>query len=174
MKAKESILEQGKRIWARLSRYKFVLLVVALGVILLSWPENTENSDESEGALFAEEGFSVEALEKKLATTLSLVDGAGNVQIVLTVQSSEERVFAQDGSTEQENGTSSKKIETVIVASGSGKQETVLVQRIYPQFQGALIIADGGADPNVRLKLTQAVAALTGLGSDKISICKRK
>ncbi len=62
----------------------------------------------------------------------------------------------------------------VVVAAGSGAQDTVLVQQFYPRFQWALVVATGGGDPAVRLKLTEAVAALTGLGADKISICKGK
>ena len=52
---------------------------------------------------------------------------------------------------------------TVILSTDSG-EEAVLVTQRYPTFQGALVICPGGEDPAVRLALTQAVAALTGLG----------
>jgi len=54
----------------------------------------------------------------------------------------------------------------------SSQQESVVVQTIGPIFQGALLVCPGGDDPGVRLALIQAVSALTGLGSDRISICK--
>lgn len=75
---------------------------------------------------------------------------------------------------EQNESAVQRETQTVVVSAGSGKQETVLVQQVYPTFQGALVVATGGGDPAVRLKLTEAVAALTGLGADKISICKGK
>ena len=116
----------------------------------------------------------LEALEEKLAATLSNIQGAGQVEVMLTVESGMKRVLAQDASLEQEESAVRREAQTVIVSSGSGIQETVLLQQIYPQFQGALVVAAGGDDPAVRLMLTEAVAALTGLGSDKISICKGK
>ena len=36
----------------------------------------------------------------------------------------------------------------------------------------ALVVCPGGNDPAVKLQISEAVAALTGLGADKISICK--
>ena len=75
---------------------------------------------------------------------------------------------------DQKNESMRSEKETVIISSGAGMQETVLVQQIYPKFQGALVVAAGGDDPVVQLKLTEAVTALTGLGADKISVCKGK
>ena len=47
------------------------------------------------------------------------------------------------------------------------------VAQQYPAFLGALVVSNGGGDPQVKLDLLQAVKALTGLGSDQISICER-
>lgn len=175
MKEKEALLAKGKKTLGVLGRYKYVLLVMLVGALLLLLPDSkkTENS-QVQAAVSREEDFSVEALEEKLEEALSEIDGAGQVQVVLTVQSGMKRVFAQDGSLEQDGSSVQRETQTVVVSAGSGTEETVLVQQIYPQFQGALVVADGGGDPAVRLKLTEAVAALTGLGADKISICKGK
>ncbi|MFR5025422.1 MAG: hypothetical protein ACLTC3_04190 [Evtepia gabavorous] len=67
-----------------------------------------------------------------------------------------------------------EKTETVVLSRGSGSQETVTVQEIYPRYQGALLVCAGGDDPTVRLQLTEAMSALTGLGADKISISQGK
>lgn len=175
MKDKEALLSQGKKAWKALGRYKYVLLVIAVGVLLLLLPGSGERKESREQlSAGGEEDFSVEALEEKLENTLSEIDGAGRVMVMLTVESGMKRVFAQDGSVEQDEGAVQRETQTVVVSAGSGTQETVLVQQIYPQFQGALVVATGGGDPTVRLKLTEAVAALTGLGADKISICKGK
>ncbi|MGN0967866.1 MAG: stage III sporulation protein AG [Oscillospiraceae bacterium] len=175
MKEKEALLSKGKKTLGVLGRYKYVLLVMLVGALLLLLPDSkkTEKS-QVQAAVSGEEDFSVEALEEKLEEVLSEIDGAGQVQVVLTVQSGMKRVFAQDGSLEQDGSSVQRETQTVVVSAGSGTEETVLVQQIYPQFQGALVVAAGGGDPAVRLKLTEAVAALTGLGADKISICKGK
>lgn len=168
-------LEKGKTLWASLGRYKFVFLVLAAGAVLLLLPDGGTAGESAEPlAAAVEEDFSVEALEEKLEEALSAIDGAGEVRVVLTVESGMKRVLAQDASLEQEDGALRRETETVLVSGGSGVQDVVLVQQIYPQFQGALVVASGGGDPAIQLKLTEAVAALTGLGADKISICKGK
>lgn len=168
-------LRRGKRPFRLWDSYKYVLLVILAGVLLLLLPDSQETAkDREQGTTSKEEDFSVEALEEKLKNTLSEIDGAGQVLVMLTVESGTKRIFAQDGSMEQDGSSVQRETQTVVVSAGSGTQETVLVQQVYPRFQGALVVATGGGDPEVRLKLTEAVAALTGLGADKISICKGK
>lgn len=175
MKEKASLLVNGKRMLHSWGRYKYVFVVILVGVFLLVLPDTEKNRDENTQTISsAEEDFSVEALENKLEEILGGIDGAGEVHVMLTVQSGMKRVFAQDKSIEQKEDSAQQETETVVVSSGSGMQDTVLVQQIYPQFQGALVVAAGGGDPTVKFKLTEAVAALTGLGTDKISICKGK
>lgn len=174
MREKDKQFLQGKKALGILGRYKYVLLIIAVGVLLLLLPTSEHKEDDSDQPSAPEEDFSVEALEEKLEETLSEIEGAGQVRVMLTVQSGMKRIFAQDASMEQDTTGAQRKTETVVVSIGSGTQDTVLTQQIYPQFQGALVVADGGGDPSVRLKLTEAVAALTGLGADKISICKGK
>jgi len=36
----------------------------------------------------------------------------------------------------------------------------------------ALVVCPGGGDPRIQLRLLEAVSALTGLGTDRISICQ--
>lgn len=150
-----------------------MLLVLLAGAILLLLPD-TKQSEQTQTAAAAEEDFSVEALEQKLEYTLSQIEGAGQVSVMLTVQSGMKRVLAQDKSAQQDGERLQQETQTVVISSGSGTQETVLIQQVYPRFQGALVVAEGGGDPAVKLKLTEAVAAVTGIGTDKISICKGK
>jgi len=52
--------------------------------------------------------------------------------------------------------------------NGVGETEVLL------SGNGAVIVCQGAADPGVRLNVTNAVAAYTGLGSDKITVMKMK
>ena len=63
--------------------------------------------------------------------------------------------------------------QVVVVKRGSNQEDVVEVAQQYPAFLGALVVSNGGGDPQVKLDLLQAVKALTGLGSDQISICER-
>lgn len=158
------------RQWAQKCKGKGKLLWLLLlaGLLLLLLPGGGE-----EGEAEQEQGnwnYSLEETEARLAQTLSKIDGAGEVTVMLTVQDSPRKVLAEDRDQEEQGERS----ETVVLSRGSSLQETVTVQEVLPRYQGALLVCPGGDDPEVRLKLTEATAALTGLGSDKISISKGK
>ena len=159
-------------VWKALDQYKYVLIVIAAGIILLLWPtgERKQNSG-TDSTADVRETFDLDALEEKLSKTLSKVEGAGEVTVALTVKSGMEQVLASDRNTSVSERGSSVEEETVLVSSGGG-QETVLLTQKYPTFQGALVVCEGGDNAEIRLLLTQAVSALTGLGADRITVCK--
>ena len=119
----------------------------------------------------APEEFDVTALEEKLSQTLSQVEGAGKVTVALTVRSGTERVPLTDRSTSSRERESQVEEKTVVVNTGSGQQAVVRLERA-PVFQGAVVVCPGGDQAEVRLLLTQAVSSLTGLGADRITVCK--
>ena len=146
-------------------RYQAVLLVLAVGLALLLWPQGSDTGEESQAQpeTSASE-FQVEALEQRLAAALSQIQGVGEATVVLTLESGTRQVLATDQKGEDQ--------ETVVVSAGSGQQQAVTVQQIGPSFQGALVVCDGGGDPQVKLQVLQAVEALTGLNANQISICE--
>ncbi len=166
----------GKRVTSALQKYKYVLLVALVGVALLLWPSGEK---PAEAALTAEprsesDLFQLETLEGRLEEALSQVAGAGKVSVVLTLKETPRQVVAQDGTATEGNGQTARELTTVLASAGSGRQEPVTLQVTAPVYQGALVVAQGGSDPQVRLALTQALSALTGLGADKISVCTGK
>ena len=144
-----------------------------MGTCLLLLPEMGSGEDAQSVPTFgAMEEFSLEEVEQKLSDTLSQIDGAGRVSVMLTLKAGPRQILAQDGQKKEEDGGSDLTTTTVVISKGSGQQETVLLQQISPQYQGALVVCPGGENPTVKLQLVEAVSALTGLGADKISICK--
>lgn len=163
-----------KRLGQVWSKYKFVLLVIGAGVVLLLLPPLGQEKQETAAEPSGADDFSVEAMERKLEAALSRVEGAGEVKVVLAVKSSARQILAQDGKTTERDGQVDSTVSTVVVSNGDRSEETVALQQLSPQYQGALVVCSGGDDPAVRLRLSEAVSALTGLGADKISICKGK
>ena len=176
-KSAEGVVRSGQKLLVLLEKYKFVLLVILTGVVLLTLPDLGGSATAREQAAAMESdglAFDLDGLERKLADTLSRVEGAGKVSVALTVKTSTRQVLAQDASTSQKEGETEESRSTVVVSQGSGREEAVPLQQIYPQFQGALVVCAGADDPGIRLAMVEAVSALTGVGSDKISICKGK
>ena len=151
-----------------LEKYWYALLVAAVGVLLMALPTGAGRTEEQSAAAPAEE-FDLEAFEEKLEQVLSQIRGAGETSVVLTLDGGARSVLARDSQTDGDGSGSST---VVTVGRGSGNQSVVPVQTLTPSFRGALVVCPGGGDPLVQLRLSQAVAALTGLGSDRISICQ--
>ena len=162
-----------KKITDWLRKYKYAVLVLLVGIALLAWPEEQKTQDVPnvpEPAATPEE-----SLEQKLEQLLSQVDGAGRVRVLLTQKTGPEYIYQTDNVTEEqyqdgESGTSSS-TQTVLI-SVDGTQEAVIAQTVFPTYQGAVIICQGGDQPKVRLDLIEAVSSLTGLSADKITVIK--
>ena len=161
----------AEQLWKLLDKYKYVLLILAVGLLLLLWPTGEKGTAEENASTAASEDFDLAALEEKLSKTLSQVEGAGRVTVTLTVKSGMEQVPLTDRSTSVTDRGNSVEEKTVVINTGSGQEVMVRVQR-SPVFQGAVVVSEGGDRAEVRLLLTQAVAALTGLGTDRITVCK--
>ena len=141
---------------------RYVLLVLAAGLLLILWPTASAKGNDTQEAAVSEEPFSLEEEEKRLRTLLQQIAGAGDVQVLLSVRGGVQRHLAQDGD------------ETLVVSSGSGKEQPVELSYSYPEYTGAVVVCGGADDAGVKLNITGAVAAYTGLGADKITVIKMK
>lgn len=157
-----------------LGKYQYVLLLLLVGALLLALPaggKKTASAPDETGRVSGEDvSFFWTGLEERLEKALSRIEGAGEVRVVLTLKEGPRQVLAQEGKV----GENSHETTTVLASQSGGVREPVKVQELGPSYQGALVVAQGADDPRVRLALSQAVSALTGLGADKITICKGK
>ena len=161
---------KGMERWkAVLERYRYALLVVAVGALLLLLPTGGTQPAAEERQTDRETFFQLEELEEKLARTLSSIHGAGETEVMLTLKSGSRQVLAQDT---QSRGEGERSVSTVTLGRGSGSQEVVPLQTVAPQFRGALVVCQGGDRPEVKLAVTEAVAALTGLSADRVTVAK--
>lgn len=158
------------RSWLR--QYKLVLVLAVVGLVLVAWPtqRTATSGPDTQGQEAEEESFSVEELEQRLAQAISRIQGAGDATVLLSLDQGVERVLAEDRVEEQGEKESSQE-QTTVICDGEDGEEVVLLTQYYPSFRGALVVCPGGDDPQVQLAITQAVSALTGLGSDRITIC---
>ena len=168
-------MKNNNKILNLLGKNKYILLVVLVGIFLLLIPTGVGGERQPPAATAPAEfsEFSVHEQEQRISDALSQIDGAGDVTVVLTLKSSGQRVFAQDIRTSNRGENSAETSEnTVIISAGSQQQRPVTLKYIYPRYLGALVIAEGAGNAAVRLELLNAVAALTGLSTDRITITR--
>lgn len=154
-------MREWKKVLEKCKSGKYALLVLLVGLLLLLLPKCSGGEDAAPIVTTEQITapiFDLTQQEERLALAVSSIAGAGETRVVLAMHSSVARELAA------ENG------EAVIVSTGSGKQSPVELRYVYPEYQGALIICEGAADPRVRLAVTEAVQAVTGLGADRITV----
>lgn len=152
-------------------KYKYVLLVLALGLFLMALPERSEEPEE---APEPEATAAQESLEERLAKILAQIDGVGKVQVLLTESSGAETIYQTDEDSSASDASNSVRMETVII-SGASREEAGLVRRVNPPtYLGAVVVCQGGNLPSVRLAVVEAVSNATGISADRITVLKMK
>lgn len=137
------------------SKYLVPVLLASLGLMLLL-PRSTDSASAADAQ--SAPIFDVQAEQERLEQTLTLINGAGRVRVLLSVSATGERVFAENGD------------ELAVISAGSGLEQAVELYSRSAEYLGAVVVCDGAENAEVRLALTKAVASFTGLGSDKITI----
>lgn len=166
--------DRWKELW---NKYKFVALVAAVGMAFLLWPagERRSGTEEPEARDTPTAETALSETEARMAGILSKISGVGELELMLTLDKSAKQQYVKDTELQYSGPTNApddyaRKSENVVLSQGGGQEGLLLEESVYPTYRGALVVCQGGRDPEVRLAVTQAVAALTGLPSDRITV----
>ena len=168
------IKELLRRITDFLKKYRYAAIFLVIGIALMVFPvpsgDNRENVEEKQ-TVPAELSISV---EDRLEKILSQIDGAGRVEVMLTIAFGEEKLYQYDEDTSVSDTTNSLR-KTVVTVTDSQRNETGLIRQINPPvYMGAVIICQGAENPTIKLAIVDAVSKATGLGANEISVLKMK
>ena len=165
--------DKKSRLTGLWDKYKGIVLILTVGLLLLSWPtkDQTERIAETE---VLTEWETLEETELRMERLLKKIRGVGQLNLMLTLESSARQELTADTELSYRGDTAapdeySRKKETVIVSTDQG-DAPVVAYRTGPVYRGAVVVCQGAENAGVRLAVTQAVAALTGLGSDRIMV----
>ena len=162
------IADKAKELFGK---YKYVLLILALGIFLMSIPDR----DDPPAAQAAPTQQAVpESREEELEEILGQISGVGKVRVLLTEASGAETIYQadEDHSTSSDSGRTER--QTVIITD-SDRTERGLVRTVTPPvYLGAIVVCQGGDSPTVQLSIVEAVSNVTGISSDRITVLKMK
>lgn len=155
-----------------LKKYRYVILVVAFGLVLMSLPQRKQTGQVPEPTEAAAPDAQDPAA--RLSEILSGVEGAGKVQVMLTQAKGAETLYQNDLDSDTGEQTVSNRQDTVVVTDENRAQQGLVRQVNPPVYQGAIVLCQGADKPSVRLAIVQAVSSVTGLGADHICVLKMK
>ena len=123
-------------------------------------------------------------LEEKLEKSLAKLEGAGKVEVLVSLKSSGEQIVEKDqsitrsGTSEQDSQGGSRDISdfdskesTVYVSEGSVSAPYV-VKVLQPEVEGIMVIAEGAGKGAVSKNISDALQALFGIEAHKIKVVK--
>ncbi|NLL80236.1 MAG: stage III sporulation protein AG [Clostridiales bacterium] len=126
-----------------------------------------------------------ELLEKRLARTLSYMDGVGAVKVMITVEDSGMKIVGKDIpnsrniTTENDSEGGSRSINeyessetTIYVTDGEGRQLPYIINEKQPEITGIVVVAQGGGNPETVKNITEAIEALFGVEPHKIKVVR--
>ena len=159
----------------------FLAGLCVIGLIAISiMPSNNEtkitSTTEIEKQTVKEEK---ENLETKLTNILSKIDGAGDVDVMITYESSEEIVPAynsntttettkeQDSSGGERTTTNSTENKTMIT---SNSNDPVVLKTNEPKIKGVIVVASGANNSNVKELLYEAVKTSLQISGHQVEI----
>ncbi len=165
-----------------------VFLALMVGILLLAAGKSLSSfgGDATEKSLQeepAEKTIGSDAeTERRMAEILSKIEGAGQVDVMLTYRRTEEKTVARDEVREEsyseDGGKTSESLRVentaILMEDRNGNTLPLLLSAASPEVEGVVIVAEGGGDPVVCTALNQAAQALLDVPAHKIAVLKMK
>ncbi|SHJ72251.1 stage III sporulation protein AG [Caminicella sporogenes DSM 14501] len=175
--------------------YNFLAVIISCIILLISWstfyPKENKSTEKIESLqtsrIEKNEYFYTDSIDKKLEQILSQINGVGDVDVMITYETSSEVVPAsnitkslqttkendsQGGTrtTTQENIT-----EQIVTLNNSDyKNAPVVIKEIKPIVRGVIVVAEGAGNPKVKSALIDAVTTIFQIKSYKVKVYEKK
>lgn len=131
-----------------------IIVLVILGIIFILLSSFNFNKNKAKNE-FSATTYTKE-LEKKIESFLKDVDGIKNAKVILTLECSNEHVYAKNESS----------YDYYISSNG----DLVEITEIFPVVRGVAIACTNGDDDIVRMRVTELISSYLGISSNRIKI----
>lgn len=177
-----------RKLFENKKNYYNILIILFTGILLLYFsksfdlPQKKVEETTEDVITFKENSYET-SLEKRLKSTLSKIEGVGNVDVLITLENGKEIITKDDSFSEssktQEQATNGdkrdiinnkKELSTVKIAG----DVPLILKEISPKILGVLIVAEGGGNIEIKNNLINATKALLGVEIHKIEVLKMK
>ena len=177
------------KFWKDLGTQRWMALLAAgLLLALIVWPSDPKDGQtpappETNAAGGTMENYEKE-IEKRLVKLLSQIDGAGQVEVMVTLKASSEQIVKSD-TTRQEslvretdanggvrNNSDVSESSQTVLTGGAGASEPLIIGETMPKIEGVVVACEGGDRASVRSEISAALQALFDIDLHKIKVCK--
>ncbi len=170
-------------------KYKKVIIVVGLLGILLIFLSNFFKKEKVIETRVDNSQVTVEQyteqLEKNLKGIVSSIKGAGDCRVLVTVENGKEIVYATqakknvEATEDKTNGETTRKQKSddsetkyITMKDADGAEKALAITEIQPTVKGVVIVCEGGDNPEVQQKVTNAVTTALNITSKRVCVTK--
>lgn len=146
---------------------RIILIILIIGTLFMLVPGREKKQPEPAAA---EEKLDE---SERLCEMLSMIKGAGDVEVMVTYSGTEEKRLAYEtksGKTDRgDSGYEENLDKQAIMADG----EPVILSKSYPKVKGVVVIAEGAGDSKVKAAITEAVMTALDIAPHKVCILEK-
>ena len=151
--------------------FVLILLIILFGNFdFLNFTNTSKAASQNSGYTYTSSSEYAQNLEYKLKTIIGKIKGAGNVDVMITLESGTNLLLA---SNETQN-VNSNEVTTVsaspIILEQDGNSSPLVIGEILPKIKGVVVVSSGASDIAVRLNILHAVQTLLDLDDMQIQI----
>lgn len=147
-----------------------VLIAIIYFASFLTTNEKSSTKDDNINESFSTSEEYAVYIENKLENVISQVKGAGNVDVIVTLEKGFEYVYL----TEEETKTSASGITTTTTTVVTVDGQPILIQENYPVIKGIVVVSSGASDVSVKMNILTLIQTVVEVESSKISIFTSK
>lgn len=167
-----------------------IAIIIVCGIIILagSFFDGANKSDSTsddvgsveDNRLSEDEALNIMNIyaarqEKKLKKLLESMDGVGDVNVMVTLASSEEKIALKDTERGESKGKNSSDVSEKnqnVIISNNGDENPYVVSVTSPKIAGVAIVCEGADGGKKDSEIIDMVGALFGIESHKIKVTK--
>ena len=174
-------IESKKKIF-RGKNTKFIIILIIIGLFIIFLPDLVSETRDKTDFRASNEGDNLEyakTLEQRVKAIVERLDGAGECEVMITLENGTERVYAVESRENKTESSDSERIssaydsqKSILTVSSGGNQEPIVVRKNEPRVRGVVIACEGADNDNTVLTITEAVRTLFSIPSSSICVIK--
>ncbi|MCR5542133.1 MAG: stage III sporulation protein AG [Ruminococcus sp.] len=160
------------------NRLKIAVVLGAAGMLMIMLSELVpESKDKPEKAMPQTETTDSDDFrkrtERELKELLEQIEGVGECEVMISLESSTEYIYAENISrfTEDNADRRSEKLdEDIVITENGGTRQPLIRKVIDPQIGGVVIVCEGGGDISINERVQKAVSTALNISSTRVCV----
>lgn len=168
-------MKQKIRVLNKMNKSHYLIVICLIFILSLCLLGDNDKKD----SLSQSDNEDVYTLEKRLRNILRCIDGAGKVDVMITLESEGEKIILKDNKTSGEpalfsdSDDTSLEERTVMTKDGS-REEPFVRKRVNAKVRGVIVCADGAYDELIKSQIVSSCVAVLDIPVTRVSVVKRK